>query len=83
MSLVVTRPQVILGSAALPSVGSGGHATGECKPCAFFHSKGCASGKTCLFCHLCDGSDKRRRKHERRHAAAASEFGLPVMNQHA
>ena len=35
----------------LPSLGSGGHATGECKPCAFFYKKaGCASGRTCLFC---------------------------------
>jgi len=82
-SVSMSKPKVILGSAALPSVGSGGHATGECKPCAFFYNKGCASGKTCLFCHLCDGSDKRRRNRERRHAAAQSEFGLPVMNQHA
>ncbi|CAE7216334.1 DSK1 [Symbiodinium sp. CCMP2592] len=44
-------PPVILGSDMLPSLGSGGHATGECKPCAFFYKKsGCASGRTCLFC---------------------------------
>ena len=58
-------PQVILGSAMLPSIGSGGHATGECKPCVFFHKKGCASGRTCLFCHLCQPGEKQRRKQEK------------------
>ena len=53
---------VILGSAMLPSIGSGGHATGECKPCVFFHKKGCATGRTCLFCHLCQPGEKQRRK---------------------
>ena len=60
------KPQVILGSDALPSLGSGGHATGECKPCVFFHKKGCASGKTCLFCHLCDEKQLRHQRGRRR-----------------
>lgn len=47
----------------LPSVGSALHSSGRCKPCAFVHSKGCASGQACQFCHLCDhGSSKRRKK---------------------
>ena len=58
-------PQVILGSPMLPSIGSGGHATGECKPCVFFHKKGCATGRTCLFCHLCQPGEKQRRKQEK------------------
>ena len=32
-------PEVILGSAALPSLGSGGHATGECKPCIWVSAR--------------------------------------------
>ncbi|OLQ14065.1 hypothetical protein AK812_SmicGene1810 [Symbiodinium microadriaticum] len=66
-----SRAQVVLGSPALPSLGSGGHATHECKPCVFFHKKeGCASGRTCLFCHLCDESEKRRRQRQRRRRLA-------------
>ena len=64
-STPTSTPKVILGSSALPSIGSGGHATGECKPCAFFHRKGCSSGKTCLFCHLCDADAKRKRHRQR------------------
>jgi len=60
-------PPVILGSDMLPSLGSGGHATGECKPCAFFFKKsGCASGRTCLFCHLCENGEKKRRQREKK-----------------
>ena len=68
----VTAP-VILGSAMLPSIGSGGHATGECKPCVFFHKKGCATGRTCLFCHLCQPGEKQRRK-ERKEKSLSCSF---------
>lgn len=54
--------ECILGSAALPTLGSAGHWDGTCQPCAFMHS-GCSSGAQCSFCHLCDlGERKRRRK---------------------
>lgn len=33
----------------LPSMGSAGHAQGRCKPCAFFHTKGCSSQGGCKF----------------------------------
>ncbi|CAE7577223.1 DJA6 [Symbiodinium sp. CCMP2456] len=63
--LAVTTPlQVsspVLGSEVLPSLGSGAHATGECRPCAFFHKNRCVTGRTCLFCHLCDAGEKKRR----------------------
>jgi len=63
--LAVTTPlQVsspVLGSEVLPSIGSGAHATGECRPCAFFHKNRCVTGRTCLFCHLCDAGEKKRR----------------------
>jgi len=48
------------GSAELPSIGSAAHGQGRCKPCAFFHTKGCEIGPTCSFCHLC-GVDERKR----------------------
>jgi len=38
------------------------HGTGQCKPCAFFHTKGCQSAARCLFCHLCPPREKQRRK---------------------
>eukprot|EP00933_Yihiella_yeosuensis_P040316 TRINITY_DN34596_c0_g1_i1.p1 TRINITY_DN34596_c0_g1~~TRINITY_DN34596_c0_g1_i1.p1 ORF type:complete len:302 (+),score=53.94 TRINITY_DN34596_c0_g1_i1:139-1044(+) len=50
----------------LPSVGSAGHADGSCKPCAFLHSKGCSSGRSCEFCHLCDAGEKKRRQKDKR-----------------
>eukprot|EP00933_Yihiella_yeosuensis_P054736 TRINITY_DN5326_c0_g1_i1.p1 TRINITY_DN5326_c0_g1~~TRINITY_DN5326_c0_g1_i1.p1 ORF type:complete len:228 (-),score=43.23 TRINITY_DN5326_c0_g1_i1:439-1122(-) len=56
------------GSQELPSQGSVGHFTGECKPCAFFHTKGCDSGAMCPFCHLCDAGAKKRRQKEKRAA---------------
>lgn len=44
------------------SVGSVQHMAGRCKPCAFFHTKGCQNDKACLFCHLCPPGEKQRRK---------------------
>jgi len=54
------------GNANLLSVGSRHHNAGRCKPCAFFHTKGCNSGESCLFCHLCPAHEKQRRKRLRR-----------------
>jgi len=59
-----------LPSGPLPSPGSAGHGTGECKPCAFLHTKGCANAETCQFCHLCDPEEKKRRKREKRLGSA-------------
>lgn len=53
-----------LGSAECPSQGSVGHEKGSCRPCAFFHSPGCANGIACPFCHLCDAGERKRRKKE-------------------
>lgn len=49
------------GSAEMPSIGSREHASGECKPCAFLHAKGCQNGIVCKFCHLCPAGEKKRR----------------------
>jgi len=50
----------------LVSVGSRLHYAGRCKPCAFFHTKGCTSNADCLFCHVCPAQEKQRRKRLRR-----------------
>jgi len=49
-----------------PSVGSAAHYMGTCKPCAFVYKQGCQSGAACQFCHLCDQTEMRRRKRERK-----------------
>jgi len=66
------RGQLMLGSPEVPSVGSLGHATLRCKPCAFFARSGCANGVQCGFCHLCDVGEKKRRRKEKRSLIAAT-----------
>lgn len=51
-----------LGTDELPSIGSAGHHTENCKPCAFFHTVGCENGLACQFCHLCDSEERKRRR---------------------
>jgi len=67
------------GSPELPSLGSAGHAAGDCKPCAFFHTAGCANGLACQFCHLCEPGEKKRRRKEKIEAlrAARKSSGAP------
>jgi len=48
-----------------PTAGSLGHFEGNCKPCAFFHTKGCRQGFQCEFCHLCDSSERKKRRKEK------------------
>ena len=51
------------GTSELPSIGSSGHYTGDCKPCSFLYAaQGCRNGAMCTFCHLCDKSEKKRRQ---------------------
>ncbi|CAE7522445.1 unnamed protein product [Symbiodinium necroappetens] len=58
-----------------PSAGSTGHYQGQCRPCAFATTKGCASGKECQFCHLCaPGEKKRRQKAKRAFFGALAEM---------
>lgn len=60
---MAAREQMTDGSLSVyPTVGSQLHDSGRCKPCAFFHTKGCNSGVGCLFCHLCPAHEKQRRK---------------------
>lgn len=54
-----------VGSPEVPTQGSRDHRLGKCRPCAFFHTKGCANGVECEFCHLCDSGEKKRRARQR------------------
>jgi len=56
---------VELGTPELPTIGSAGHWKRKCKPCVFFHTKGCSNGPSCEFCHLCDAGEKQRRQKQR------------------
>lgn len=53
------------GSEELPSIGSASHESGDCKPCAFLHTKGCEKGPACQFCHACGPEERRRRRREK------------------
>lgn len=59
--------------ADLPSSGSASHHLGQCQPCAFT-AKGCVAGKSCAFCHLCDPSEHKRKKKEKRVLRRAAEW---------
>merc|ERR1711939_1138376 len=45
----------------MPSIGSRLHYGGRCRPCTFFHTRGCENNQSCMFCHLCRPGEKRRR----------------------
>mmetsp|Transcript_49207 Transcript_49207/g.115123 ORF Transcript_49207/g.115123 Transcript_49207/m.115123 type:complete len:255 (+) Transcript_49207:73-837(+) len=51
--------------AGFPSIGSLGHYTRQCSPCAFIHTKGCTNGANCRFCHLCNKGEKKRRQKQK------------------
>lgn len=60
-----TTPEAGHSAEDLPTVGSRGHYSGVCKPCAFVFKPdqgGCKSGTLCQFCHLCGPGEKKRRK---------------------
>jgi hypothetical protein len=48
------------------SRGSFLHYRGDCKPCAFLHTKGCENGFECPFCHICDPGEKKKRMKDRK-----------------
>lgn len=63
LAQVLKEPEV--GTPEVPTLGSRNHRLGTCRPCAFFHTKGCQSGMACEFCHLCDAGEKKRRAKQR------------------
>jgi len=54
-------PPPELGTPALPSIGSLVHHSRQCKPCTFFHTRGCENKEDCKFCHLCGPGEKKKR----------------------
>jgi len=68
--------------AQVPNRGSALHSLGACKPCAFVFQNACANGFECEFCHLCDSSERKRRKKERRKMAASWKHGIGMLTQH-
>jgi len=54
-------PPPELGGPLAPSIGSLLHHRGGCKPCTFFHTRGCENKETCQFCHLCAPGEKKKR----------------------
>jgi hypothetical protein len=56
------------------SKGSTLHQWGTCKPCAFYLKDNCENGASCIFCHLCEPGEKKRRKKERLAIARESRW---------
>lgn len=83
VSIADTLPEPELGSEARPTVGSWGHGVAKCKPCAFFHTKGCTNGVECPFCHLCSRGEKKRRQREKWQAIRAADAATNAAAQHA
>lgn len=64
-----------LGSEEMPTIGSMGHKTLSCKPCAFLHTRGCENGVDCPFCHIClPGEKKRRLKEKKEHRTQFTQY---------
>jgi len=66
----LSQPPVPSGSAPisnvigeLPSRGSALHASGQCRPCGWFHKpQQCSNGTECNHCHLCPEGELKTRK---------------------
>merc|ERR1712144_202834 len=63
-----------LGGPKLPSIGSLLHHKGECKPCTFFHTRGCENKEDCKFCHLCGPGEKKKRLKQLKSAQRVANF---------
>lgn len=50
----------------MPSIGSAGHANGECRPCTHsWRPQGCSKGWSCTYCHLCGEDELKQKKREK------------------
>eukprot|EP00930_Biecheleria_cincta_P037256 TRINITY_DN2554_c0_g1_i1.p1 TRINITY_DN2554_c0_g1~~TRINITY_DN2554_c0_g1_i1.p1 ORF type:complete len:401 (+),score=79.06 TRINITY_DN2554_c0_g1_i1:45-1205(+) len=75
-------PENRVGTPEMPTVGSFGHHSGTCKPCAFLFTKGCDIGANCSFCHLCPPGEKKRRQ-KIKHWSAKMKSTIAESGQHA
>lgn len=67
---------------ALPSVGSGLHETGGCKPCSFFAKGTCGSGPACGFCHFAHEKKRPTRQEKReRHDRWLQKMQKPAVDE--
>lgn len=71
------KPEIVLGPDGLPSLGSSGHATGDCKRCCFFPKNRCTNGHDCNFCHFDHDKRKRLKKKKKKRGAGGSEQQTP------
>jgi hypothetical protein len=76
LRLAESLPPPELGSPGLPTVGSGLHHKGECRPCAFFYTRGCENGTACEFCHLCGPGERKKRLRQYRLAKREAKANL-------
>lgn len=60
----------------LPSIGSAGHFTGECKRCCFQRTGRCQNGYNCEFCHF--DHEKRIRKKKKKSANSGASVSPPA-----
>jgi len=51
--------------AEMPTLGPASHILGNCRPCAFYYTKGCGNGTQCSFCHICPPGEKKRRQKDK------------------
>jgi hypothetical protein len=78
LRLAEVLPPLELGSEGLPSIGSLLHHRGGCKPCTFFHTRGCENKEDCPFCHLCLRGEKKKRLRAQRSAKREVKYGCYV-----
>lgn len=64
----------VIGGPEFPSIGSLGHHKGDCKPCTFFHTRGCENKEDCQFCHLCGPGEKKKRLKQLKAAQREATF---------
>jgi len=75
LRLAEILPPLELGSQGLPSMGSMLHHRGGCRPCTFFHTRGCENAEDCPFCHLCLRGEKKKRLRAQRSAKREAKYG--------
>jgi len=72
LSEAIAPPE--LGGPQLPSIGSMLHHQGGCRPCTFFHTRGCENKVDCKFCHLCGPGEKKKRLKVLKHVQREATF---------
>jgi len=79
VGLAAMEPRYVEVAPNRQSLGSLGHAQGQCRPCAWIHKDagGCRNGTSCSYCHLCPPGELKRRKREKWEVLRTCLQGLP------